>query len=54
MVKERQAVKINESKLSSVRQFKVRTNLAAGESVEACLKNLDYWKKEYDKRCLLT
>ncbi len=28
-------------------QFHVRTDLIAGESVDACMKNLDYWRKQY-------
>jgi hypothetical protein len=28
-------------------QFHVRTDLIAGESVDACTKNLDYWRKQY-------
>jgi hypothetical protein len=34
-----------------VPQFQVRSNLIAGESVEACLKNVDYWQKQYIKKC---
>jgi hypothetical protein len=36
-----------------VPQFKVRSSVSAGGSVESCMKNLDYWKKAYDARCLL-
>ena len=28
-------------------QFNVRTDLIAGESVDACMNNLDYWRKQY-------
>jgi len=28
-------------------QFHVRTDLIAGESVDACMNNLDYWRKQY-------
>ena len=28
-------------------QFHVRTDLIAGESVEACMNNLEYWRKQY-------
>jgi hypothetical protein len=28
-------------------QFQVRTDLIAGESVEACMNNLEYWRKQY-------
>ena len=28
-------------------QFHVRTDLIAGESVDACMKNLEYWRKQY-------
>jgi len=34
-----------------VPQFQVRSNLAAGASVEACLNNLAYWQKEYYNKC---
>jgi hypothetical protein len=34
-------------------QLKVRSNVSAGGSVEACMKNLKYWKDAYDARCLL-
>ncbi len=30
-------------------QIKVRLGLRGGESVDACLNNIEYWKKEYDK-----
>ena len=33
------------------KQFKVRSNLAAGESVEACLNNVAYWQKQYVDKC---
>jgi hypothetical protein len=32
-------------------QFKVRTDLRAGESVEACLNNLNYWRNAYYTAC---
>jgi len=28
-------------------QFRVRTDLIAGESVDACMNNLEYWRKQY-------
>jgi len=28
-------------------QFRVRTDLNAGESVDACMNNLEYWRKQY-------
>lgn len=28
-------------------QFRVRTNLRGGESVDACMNNLQYWQDEY-------
>jgi hypothetical protein len=34
-----------------VPQFRLRTDLIAGESVEACLNNLDYWTKQLEKKC---
>jgi len=44
MKKEKEVIK-------QVPQFKVRSDLTAGESVEACLKNVEYWKNDYLKRC---
>ena len=32
---------------NDIPQFRVRTNLIAGESVDACMKNLEYWRKQY-------
>jgi hypothetical protein len=34
-----------------VPQFKVRTGVSAGESVEACVNNLNYWRNELYKKC---
>ncbi|MDI6695296.1 MAG: hypothetical protein QME21_09630 [Anaerolineales bacterium] len=34
-------------------QLRVRSNLSAGESLEACLRNLDYWQKAYREQCIL-
>ena len=28
-------------------QFHGRTDLIAGESVDACMNNLEYWRKQY-------
>jgi hypothetical protein len=53
MVKENKALRIRESKSNPVRQLRVRTNMVAGESVEACMKDLDYWRNAYNERCLL-
>lgn len=30
-------------------QFNVKTGVHGGQSIEACTKNVDYWKKEYYK-----
>lgn len=30
-------------------QLRVRSNLRGGESLDACLNNVNYWKKEYDR-----
>jgi hypothetical protein len=32
-------------------QFRVRSTLIAGESVDACLRNVDYWQKVYVDKC---
>ena len=32
-----------------VPQMQVRTNVRGGESVEACMKNLNEWQQEYYK-----
>jgi len=34
-----------------VPQLQVRSDLNAGASLENCLQNLDYWRKEYNKMC---
>jgi len=39
------------NKTRHIPQFQVRSNLVAGESVEACLKNVDYWQKAYIDKC---
>ena len=36
-------------KQPQVPQFQVRTDLRGGESVEACMNNLQYWQNEYYK-----
>ncbi|MFM8323100.1 MAG: hypothetical protein ACKOC5_19490 [Chloroflexota bacterium] len=33
-------------------QIKVHSGLNAGASLQACLVNLDYWKKAFDKNCM--
>jgi hypothetical protein len=32
-------------------QFRVRSNLTAGESVDACMNNVAYWQKQYVDKC---
>jgi hypothetical protein len=32
-------------------QFQVRSNIVAGESVDACLNNVAYWQKQYVDKC---
>jgi hypothetical protein len=34
-----------------VPQMRLRTGLIAGESVEACQRNLDYWRKQLEQKC---
>jgi hypothetical protein len=34
-----------------VPQFQVRSNLCAGESLEACVNSLNDWQKHYQARC---
>jgi hypothetical protein len=34
-----------------VPQLRVRSNLSAGESVEACLNNWNYWRNQAYKEC---
>jgi uncharacterized OB-fold protein len=34
-----------------VPQLRLRSDLAAGESVDACLNNLDYWTKTLETKC---
>ena len=35
----------------NVPQLRVRSGLSAGESVDACLNNLNYWRNEAYKKC---
>lgn len=32
-----------------VPQFQVRTAVRGGESLEACERNIDYWKKDFNR-----
>jgi hypothetical protein len=34
-----------------VPQMRVRSDMSAGESVEACLNNLNYWRNQAYKKC---
>ena len=34
-----------------VPQMRVRSDLSAGESVDACLNNLNYWRNQAYKKC---
>ena len=34
-----------------VPQFRLRTDLIAGESVEACQRNLDQWTRQLQQKC---
>jgi hypothetical protein len=34
-----------------VPQLRVHTNLIAGESVEACQRNLDQWTRQLQQKC---
>lgn len=36
---------------SHVPQLQVRSRVVAGYSVEACLRNLNYWRDQYYKMC---
>jgi len=42
---------IYKSKKPTTPQMNIRTSVSAGASLENCLQNLDYWKKEYSKMC---
>jgi hypothetical protein len=33
--------------------LQVRSGVTAGESVEACQRNLDYWRTAYQNQCWL-
>jgi len=48
---DKQNQKTDTPKRDYVPQFQVRSDLSAGASLDACLKNLDYWHKEYNKMC---
>jgi hypothetical protein len=32
---------------SNIPQFNIKTGVRGGESIEACARNVDYWKKDY-------
>jgi hypothetical protein len=32
-------------------QMRVRTALIAGESIDACMRNLEYWTKQLEGKC---
>ena len=32
-------------------QLRVRTNLIAGQSVENCMDNLEYWRNTLESKC---
>ena len=32
-------------------QMRVRTSIAAGESIDACMRNLEYWTKQLQGKC---
>lgn len=34
-----------------VPQMRLRTGLVAGESLDACQRNLDYWRKQLEQKC---
>jgi hypothetical protein len=36
---------------NQVPQLPVHTNLIAGESVEACQRNLETWRKQLEQKC---
>ena len=36
---------------NTVPQMRVHTNLIAGESVTACQRNLDSWRKQLEQKC---
>ena len=37
--------------IKSVPQMRVHTNLVAGESVTACQRNLETWRKQLEQKC---
>ena len=43
---------INDTKNDNqVPQMRVRSNLSAGESADACLNNLNHWRDQAYKKC---
>jgi hypothetical protein len=44
-------MKKQEQKIDRTPQLKIRSSVFAGASLENCLENLDYWKKQYKKMC---
>lgn len=42
----------NEQSINTLtHQFRVRSKLKVGESVDACLNNVAYWQKVYTDKC---
>jgi hypothetical protein len=39
------------NKTHAVPQMRVHTNLIAGESVQACQRNLESWRKQLEQKC---
>ncbi len=46
--------KQQQSHSKPVPQLKIRSNLAAGGSLESCQQNLAYWQKRYNQKCRFT
>ena len=42
---------ISKNMKTNAPQFRVRSTVTAGESVDACLNNVDYWQKVYVDKC---
>jgi hypothetical protein len=43
--------KKSQTRMPCTLHLRVRTNVSAGESVEACLRNVAYWQDQYVAKC---
>jgi hypothetical protein len=46
-----QAQQNNSQQRDRIPQLRIRSSVSVGASLDNCLQNLDYWKKQYHKMC---